>query len=45
MLLKENIKVKLDQQNNYELSIQGVLTFIDNFFYLKITNKKLARLI
>ena len=32
MLLKENIKVKLDQQNNYELSIQGDLTFIDNFF-------------
>ena len=32
MLLKENTKVKLDQQNNYELSIQGVLTFIDNFF-------------
>ena len=32
MLQKENTKVKLDQQNNYELAIQGVLTFIDNFF-------------
>ena len=32
MLQKANTKVKLDQQNNYELSIQGVLTFIDNFF-------------
>ena len=32
MLQKENTKVKLDQQNNYELSIQGALTFIDNFF-------------
>ena len=32
MLQKENTKVKLDQLNNNELSIQGVLTFIDNFF-------------
>ena len=39
MLLKENIKVKLDQQNNYELSIQGVLTFIDNFLFKNIKEK------
>ena len=39
MLLKENTKVKLDQQNNYELSIQGVLTFIDNFLFKNIKEK------
>ena len=39
MLQKENTKVKLDQLNNNELSIQGVLTFIDNFFYLRILKK------
>ena len=39
MLQKENTKVKLDQQNNYELSIQGVLTFIDNFLFKNIKEK------
>ena len=39
MLLKENTKVKLDQQNNYELSIQGVFTFIDNFLFKSIKEK------